>query len=189
MTERPAASSQPMISSDDCGACPLHDAAAPDPIDRRSFLRSALTLGSLAALGLDSRSAFASPVTGVAALDTRAGDRPEEKRYPIPAADGVSIDKDNSVIVARAAGRVYAFSLACPHQNTALRWDEGDHQFRCPKHKSRYRPDGSFIEGRATRDMDRLVVRRDGATLVVDVDRLIQQDENLAAWTAAFIPV
>jgi Rieske Fe-S protein len=82
---------------------------------------------------------------------------------------------------------VYAFALSCPHQHTALRWDDSAHEFRCPKHKSRYRPDGTFIEGRATRDMDRLAIRRDGAALVVDVDRLYQQDEHQAEWGTAFV--
>jgi len=111
-----------------------------------------------------------------------------EKRYPVPATDGVSIDKDNEVIVARAGGKVFAFALACPHQNTALRWNADDHQFQCPKHKSRYRDDGTFIEGRATRNMDRLAIRRDGAVIVVDVDALIQEDEHPKEWAAAFVP-
>ena len=95
--------------------------------------------------------------------------------------------KDNNVIVARAAGKIYAFSLGCPHQNTSLRWNDDEKQFTCPKHKSHYRPDGTFIDGRATRDMDRLPVRKDAQTLVVDVDTLYQQDLNSAQWTAAFI--
>ena len=49
--------------------------------------------------------------------------------------------------------------------------------------------DGTFIEGRATRDMDRLAIRRDGATIVVDVDTLYQQDEKQAAWDAAVVTV
>ncbi|HET9012817.1 MAG TPA: Rieske (2Fe-2S) protein [Gemmatimonadaceae bacterium] len=170
-----------MTEHPDCTSCPL------DP-DRREFLRTVTTaLASLGLLGLLPRDADAASVRAIAALAPAPGDRRDEKRYPMPAADGVSIDKDNSVIVARAAGKVYAFSLACPHQNTALRWDDGDHEFHCPKHKSRYRADGTFIEGRATRDMDRLVVRRDGATLVVDIDSLIQQDEHPAEWAAAFV--
>ena len=120
-------------------------------------------------------------------LPSAGTDRHEEKRYVIPATDGASIDKDNGVIIARVAAKVYAFSLACPHQNTALRWDAEDKQFQCPKHKSHYRADGTFIDGRATRDMDRLAVRKDGQALVVDVDTLFQQDLNTAQWTAAFI--
>ena len=90
--------------------------------------------------------------------------------------------------IARAGGKIYAFSLGCPHQNTALRWDGDDHQFMCPKHKSHYRDDGTFIEGRATRDMDRLPIRREGAELVVDVDTVYQQDDNPKEWSAAFVP-
>jgi nitrite reductase/ring-hydroxylating ferredoxin subunit len=160
-----------------------------DP-ERRELLRAAAAaLASLGLLGLWPREADAVTLRAIRALAPSAHDHRDEKRYPIPSADGVSIDKDNSVIVARAAGKVYAFSLACPHQNTALRWNADDHQFQCPKHKSRYREDGEFIEGRATRNMDRLAVRRDGATLVVDIDALIQQDEHPAEWAAAFVGV
>jgi nitrite reductase/ring-hydroxylating ferredoxin subunit len=177
--------------SEECGGCALHDAVnAPAAIERRAFFRAAgLALASIGLLGLGARGAEAMPVGEVAALTGRDGERAEEKHYPVPAADGVAIDKDNSVIIARAGGKAYAFSLACPHQNTALRWDPADHEFQCPKHKSHYRADGSFIEGRATRDMDRLAIRRAGAELIVDVDKLFQQDLNLAEWTAAFVAV
>ena len=179
------------VEGAECGGCSLHDALhAPAAIERREFLRAgALAMASLGLLGLSARTAKAMPTGEIGALAPSRGDRHEEKRYVIPAADGVAIDKDNNVIVARAAGRVYAFSLGCPHQNTALRWSADDKQFMCPKHKSHYRPDGTFIDGRATRDMDRLGVRHDGQALVVDVDTLYQQDLNLAQWTAAFIPV
>ncbi|MEP6990155.1 MAG: Rieske (2Fe-2S) protein [bacterium] len=180
------------IEDGECGGCSLHDALnAPAAIERREFLRAgALALASLGLLGLGSRSAAAEsmPVVGDArALAARAGDRHEEKRYPMPTVDGVAIDKDNNVIIARAAGKVYAFSLGCPHQNTALRWNADDKEFTCPKHKSHYKPDGTFIDGRATRDMDRLAIRKDGQAVVVDVDTLYQQDLNTAQWTAAFI--
>jgi arsenite oxidase small subunit len=172
-----------MTDHTDCTGCAI------DP-DRRDFVRALGTaVASLALLGLLPRDADAASLRGISSLAPRARDRRDEKRYPIPATDGVSIDKDNEVIVARANGKVYAFALACPHQNTALRWNADDHQFQCPKHKSRYRDDGTFIEGRATRNMDRLTIRRDGATLVVDVDGLIQQDEHPKEWDAAFVAV
>jgi nitrite reductase/ring-hydroxylating ferredoxin subunit len=173
----------------DCGGCPLHDAAAPT-MKRRDFIRAAgLGLAALTMLGLSAHDAAALNLGHALALGARPGDRHEEKRYSIPAADGVSIDRDNSVIVARSEGKVYAFSLNCPHQNTSLRWLADDHQFQCPKHRSRYQADGTYIEGRATRDMDRLAVRRDGAEMVVDVDIFYQQDLNTAQWNAAFIAV
>lgn len=176
----------------ECGGCTLHDALnAPKAVERREFIRAAgLAFASIGFLGLGSRRAGAMemiPISDVTPLRAAVGDRAEEKRYALPAVDGVSIDKDNSVIIARAASKVYAFSLACPHQNTALRWEAGDNQFFCSKHKSRYRPDGTFIEGRATRDMDRLPIRREAATIIVNIDGLIQQDERQKEWTAAYV--
>jgi nitrite reductase/ring-hydroxylating ferredoxin subunit len=174
---------------EDCGGCSLHDAFnAPAAVERRAFFRAAgLAIASLGILGLDAKVAQALPVRALSALGAGTGVR-NDKRYPAPTSDGVAIDKDNSVIIARAGGKIYAFSLGCPHQNTALRWDEQDHQFMCPKHKSHYRDDGTFINGRATRDMDRLPIRRDGAELVVDVDTVYQQDDNPKEWAAAFVP-
>ncbi len=174
----------------DCGgSCSLHDALnAPAAIERRDFLRAgALALASLGLLGLGARSAEAMDVREVSPLSSKRTDGRAEKRYPVPTVDGVSIDKDNDLIVARAAGKVYAFALSCPHQNTALRWNADEKLFTCPKHKSHYRADGSFIDGRSTRDMDRLAVHKDGQTIVVDVDTLYQQDLNAAQWAAAFI--
>jgi nitrite reductase/ring-hydroxylating ferredoxin subunit len=174
-----------------CGGCTLRDALdAPAAMERREFLRAAgLVIASLGLFGGAAQRAEAMMPGTAMVLHARSGDRREEKRYAIPAADGVAIDKDNSIIIARAAGRVYAFSLSCPHQNTALRWSADDHEFQCPKHKSHYRADGSFIEGRATRDMDRMAIRRDGSAIVVDVDMLWQQDEHPREWGAAFVSV
>lgn len=160
----------------DCGGCPI--------ATRRDFLRDALG-GALVAIGL-------APVTGLADLAaalpaTRGRGARTDKIYPIPAADGVAIDKDESVIIARAGNRVWAFSLACPHQNTAIRWQESEHRFQCPKHKSRYRPDGTFIEGRATRGLDRFAVRRDGNKVAVNLDLLYREDENPNEWASAFL--
>jgi Rieske Fe-S protein len=138
-----------------------------------------------AALGLSLRDAQALPVRAVAALASRG----EERTYPIPASDGATIDKRESVIITRWQGMVFAFSLACPHQNTALRWEPENARFQCPKHHSKYQPDGSFIEGRATRGMDRFAVRHEGANVVVDLDKLFQQDKDAAQWKAAFISV
>lgn len=181
---------EPPVAAEDCGGCSLHDAFnAPAAMERRQFFRAAgLALASLGVLSLDARTASAMPVRALTALTGAGGSRKNEKHYALPADDSVSIDKDNSVIIARAHGKIYAFSLACPHQNTALRWDADDQQFMCPKHKSHYRDDGTFISGRATRAMDRLPIRREGGQIVVDVDTVYQQDDNPNEWAAAFVP-
>lgn len=161
----------------DCAGCTLGEALA-----RRDFLRDTVTRALLLAVPLGAIDRL--PMQFVRGLGART-----DKAYPFPATDGVSIDKDESVIVARFDHRVWAFSLACPHQNTAIRWDAGANRFQCPKHKSRYRTDGTFIEGRATRGLDRFALRRDGANVMVNLDALYREDKEAAQWAAAFIPV
>jgi len=108
--------------------------------------------------------------------------------YPVPATDGAEIDRDNEVILVRYKNEVFAFSLGCPHQNVSLRWNETDLRFQCPKHHSQYQPDGEFITGRATRNMDRLAIRRDAANnIVVDPDTLYKSDEDEAQWKNAVV--
>ena len=81
------------------------------------------------------------------------------------------------VIVVRYQQHLYAFNLACPHENTALKWLPKDWRFQCPKHESRYQPSGQFIDGRATRNMDRLGVRVEDAMLIVDVKKFYRSDK------------
>lgn len=171
----------PPMRADSCEGCALGEV-----VERRVFLRDATlaAVGIFTALGAASK-AHALPIRFVSAVSARG----DERTYPLPTADGATIDREESVIIVRWEGSVYVFSLACPHQNTALKWAPQDAQFQCPKHHSKYRPDGTFIEGRATRGMDRFAVRRDGDKVVVDLDKLYQQDKNAAEWKAAFIQV
>src|SRR6185312_12619971 len=142
-----------------------------------------LAAGVLVALGAAPRDAHALPIEFISPvtppITPPIGGGREDKAYPIPAADGTQIDKDNSTIVTRWQGKVYVFSLACPHQNTALKWSEKEGGFECPKHHSRFVADGSYIKdsGRATRNMDRFAVRKDGNNVVVNLDKLFQEDE------------
>ena len=156
-------------------------------LGRRAFVVAAAEAAALfLGIGLSPSLARAIPLD---ARSVRDSARAEERRYAVPAADGVSIDEDASVILARRGDAVYAFSLACPHKQTALRWQQAAGQFVCPKHKSRYQPDGVFISGRATRSMDRYSVRRDGTAIVVDLAQLHREDRDRAAWQAAFVRV
>jgi Rieske Fe-S protein len=158
-----------------CEGCPIVP-------ERREFLRNAAAFAVAAiSLGLPIRSISAkvmsSAVVGRKTLS-----------YPLPAVDGANIDRDNEVILVRYKNEVFAFSLGCPHQNVALRWNETDMRFQCPKHHSQYQPDGEFITGRATRNMDRLAIRRDAANnIIVDPDTLYQSDEDEAQWKAAVV--
>lgn len=162
---------------DNCVSCPLVSS-------RRDFLRdSAFGVAAvMATFGL-ARSASAMPVSMIKAVARgKTG-----VTYAIPATDSVQIDRDNEVILARFQNAVYAFNLSCPHQRTALRWNDQDKQFQCPKHHSKYDPKGDFISGRATRGMDRLAIARQGANVVVDVDTMYKEDEDTQQWNSALV--
>ena len=158
-------------------------------VARRDFLRDAglLAAGVLAALGATPARAEALLVQFVSPVARNL----EERSYAIPTADGTQIDKGNGTMITRWQGNVYVFSLGCPHQNTALRWYEKDGRFECPKHHSRFDPNGIYVKdsGRATRGLDRFAVRKDGNNVVADLDKLYQQDEDEAAWKTAFVTV
>jgi Rieske Fe-S protein len=153
-----------------------------DPSRRRAL--GSLSAAAVAAMaGVALRPGAAEALSVVEASGSPAG--PGEFRYPVPAADGVAIDRADQVILVRFQQKVYAFALACPHENTALRWRERDDRFQCPRHESQYTPDGTFIRGRATRNMDRFAVRREGDAVIVDTNRLFRSDQHNAEWAAA----
>jgi Rieske Fe-S protein len=159
----------------ECEGCPL-------VLERRAFLRktSAFALAAIS-LSLPIRSATAK------VLSSAVGGR-KVLSYPVPTTDGADIDRANEVILVRYKSEVFAFNLACPHQNTALRWNETDFRFQCPRHHSQYQPDGEFITGRATRNMDRLAIRRDSANnIVVDPDTLYRSDDDAEKWKGAVV--
>ena len=66
---------------------------------------------------------------------------------------------------------------------------QNDSRFQCPRHESKYQPDGTFVEGRATRNMDRFAVRKQGAEVIVDVRQLFRSDQQQAQWAAAVVGV
>lgn len=165
-------------SNTGCAACALNN--------RREFVQKTLQ-GVAALLGLSAvngSSAFAQYITALPASGCL-----DEKKYPLPTADGVQIDADNDLIIARAAGSAFAFSIACPHQSTAVKWLDAEHIFQCPKHKSKFTPTGELISGKAERNLDRLPIKLDGTTLIVDTSREIRSDKDLEGWTAAAVRI
>jgi nitrite reductase/ring-hydroxylating ferredoxin subunit len=149
--------------------------------DRREFLRVGLmAVGALATLGVTP--AQLSALERRFATGRRDGN---ELRYPIPAADGVTIDAPNKVIIARVAGVALAFVLECPHRGENVTWQANNNRFFCPKHRSTFQPNGTLIGGRAERGMDRYALRRDGDELVVDSAVKLRSDNAAADWAAA----
>ena len=147
---------------------------------RRDFLQHGVcALAAAGTLGV-AVDAAALPVTFVTGEVVA-----EERHYPVPAADGVTVDRAAQVILVRVGRSVYAMALACPHQNAVVKWVEADHRFQCTKHDSRYTPDGTYTSGRATRNLDRFPIRLEGDTVVVATDRVYRSDQDRGGWSAA----
>ena len=150
---------------------------------RRLFFKHALGCAAVMAglfLGNDSL-----PILGeTVALAANDG----ERRYPVPASDGVAIDQPAGVMLARYQGMVMALSMTCPHQQAAVRWVPQEQRFRCSKHDSKYQPNGTYTTGRATRNLDRFPIRRDGDAVVVNVTQVFKSDQDAAGWNNAAVP-
>jgi len=171
---------------DETDSCLASTDACPGSLaSRRAFLQSSGCFGiTIALMGLSSGEASALPVFMMEGQQSGG-----ERRYPIPAADSVNVDRAAQLIVVRFNNQAYVFALACPHENNVVKWLPKDHRFQCTKHDSQYKPDGMYTAGRATRNMDRYVIRRDGDAIVVDLHRWVQSDKDPAGWAAATIPV
>lgn len=167
-------------SDEGCSHCPI-------VVDRRVFLRSAAFTAAAALVGLGAArsAAFASTVHAIRPDATRGA----ERSYRIPSVDGVAVDGESEVILARWQNRLYAFSLACPHRGATLEWRPNESRVFCPRHKARFRPDGAHDSGRASRDLDRFDIRRSGDSVIVNLDALRRADTDAAAWTAASVQV
>jgi nitrite reductase/ring-hydroxylating ferredoxin subunit len=168
----------PLASSENAPAPPVR-------LCRREFIQTAGCFAfALGALGLSSDTALALPVAESEGVAEGA-----ERRYPIPAGDSVNVDREAQVIIVRSQNHVYAFSLSCPHQNNAVKWVQKEARFQCTKHDSKYRPDGAYTSGRATRNLDRYAVRRAGDSVLVDMRHWMQSDKDPAGWAAATVAI
>ena len=148
---------------------------------RREFLRCGCVALGVGFVGLES-----SGVRTVTAVGLSA-DR--QRSYPVPASDGVTVDRESLVILIRVEGRVCACALTCPHESAAVKWVEKDGRFQCTKHTSRFGPDGVRISGVAPRSLDRFAIRREGDAVVVDLDRVFRSDKDPAGWDSAIVTV
>ncbi|MFM8603546.1 MAG: ubiquinol-cytochrome c reductase iron-sulfur subunit [Gemmatimonadota bacterium] len=142
--------------------------------DRRTFLKdglmavAALTAVAGASVPLEAMTrtyAIGAAGAGLATLS-----------YPIPTADGATIDRANKVILIRYQGMVYALSRECPHKGTMVDWQPEQNRLYCPKHKSTFTANGTKIQGKSPRSMDRYAIRLEGGKLVVDTATVIEGD-------------
>ena len=109
----------------------------------------------------------------------KSGDRIRGRRVEVGGSLVLAVHASN--------GHVLAFALSCPHQNAAVKWVPQHNQFECTKHDSHYTADGTHVSGRATRNMDRMPIRKDGNVVHVDTANVFESDKDTAGWTAATV--
>lgn len=180
-----ADTSRPVLEN--LGATEAAGHVCPRLVDRRAFLRDAsIAVGAaLIASGLVPSQAFADGITSIVALPAGA----QERAYPLPTADGVSVDADNRVALVRVNHQLFAFSLECPHRGRVLEWIDSEHRFYCSKHKARFTANGQHASGRHTPDLDRFALRVQQNRVIVSVDRVLAVDSTPAEWAGAVVRV
>jgi cytochrome b6-f complex iron-sulfur subunit len=137
----------------------------PEGMSRRKFFVR-MGVGSIAVAGLGTGVfgyQFMSPnVLFEPSLIVNAG-KPES--YEL---DSVTFDPKNSIYVVRDAAGFFALSAICTHLGCITGWNPDLGVIACPCHGSKFRKDGSKIEGPAPRPLPwlRMWVSDDGDLMV-----------------------
>jgi nitrite reductase/ring-hydroxylating ferredoxin subunit len=140
-------------------------------------------MGSLVVGSLLPAQAWAGTVRSLVGHATHAG----ERTYPVPTADGVSLDASCGVLLVRWQQQLYAFSAECPHRGANVEYVEAEQGFFCPKHEARFATDGAWLSGRRTSALDRYPLRLQDGQVVVTDDVRLEADADPAAYAAATV--
>ncbi|MBL0420304.1 FAD-dependent oxidoreductase [Ramlibacter sp. AW1] len=81
--------------------------------------------------------------------------RQEEKLSSLAPGDSAIIDSDGGSCAAWRSpqGELFAVSAVCTHMGCKVHWNSVETSWDCPCHGSRFRPDGTVIEGPALRPL------------------------------------
>jgi nucleotide-binding universal stress UspA family protein/nitrite reductase/ring-hydroxylating ferredoxin subunit len=66
----------------------------------------------------------------------------------------VDVEGKKLAVYIDAEGHTYGLSPRCQHMGCSVQWNDADKTWDCPCHGSRYRFDGTVIQGPATRNLD-----------------------------------
>lgn len=97
----------------------------------------------------------------VADLEQLKIGKPQEVLYNRKYVDGWQkvTQKTSAWLVRVDEHNVVAFNPACTHLACAYHWDDGQHEFVCPCHGSKFAIDGRVIAGPAPRPLDRYIAK------------------------------
>jgi cytochrome b6-f complex iron-sulfur subunit len=152
-----------------------HSAQPGDGITRRDFLNE-ITLGALGIAGLGSVAVtyqyFSPNVLFEPATTFRAGN---PDLYPV---HSVTFLQEQQVYIVRMPEGFFAVSAVCTHLGCVTQWkqdaDQGKGQIQCPCHGSKFRSDGSKVEGPAPRPLPHFAI-----SLTVDGELLVDKLQDI----------
>lgn len=83
--------------------------------------------------------------------------RQDEKLSELQPGDSAIVDVEGETLAAWRApdGELFAVSSICPHMGCKVHWNSVETTWDCPCHGSRFRPDGTVIEGPALSPLKR----------------------------------
>jgi glycine/D-amino acid oxidase-like deaminating enzyme/nitrite reductase/ring-hydroxylating ferredoxin subunit len=87
---------------------------------------------------------------------TEALVHPTPLPQPVEGEGVVGQRRGRPVGVSTVGGQTRGVSAVCPHMGGVLEWNDGECTWDCPLHASRFRPDGTRIEGPALSDLELL---------------------------------
>ena len=140
-------------------------------ITRRDFLNE-ITLGALGIAGLGSVAVtyqfFAPNVLFEPPTTFRAGN---PDLYPV---HSVTFLQDQQVYIVRMPEGFYAVSAVCTHLGCVTQWKPDAEMIACPCHGSKFKSDGTKIEGPAPRPLPHFAV-----SLTADGELLVDKLQNI----------
>ena len=146
-------------------------------MSRRDFLNE-ITLGALGIAGLGSAALtyqyFSPNVLFEPSTTFRAGN---PDLYPV---NSVTFLQDQQVYIVRTPEGFFAVSAVCTHLGCVTQWKAEANQIACPCHGSKFKSDGTKVEGPAPRPLPHfLITLSPDGELVVDKMEMIKSDQVL----------
>lgn len=140
-------------------------AAAKPVVTRRDFLNE-ISAGALGVAGLGTTVVlyqFFSPNVLFEPSPTFLAGNPD--LFP---ANSVTFLQEQQIYIVRTAAGFYAVSAICTHLGCITQWKAEANQIACPCHGSKFKQDGTKIEGPAPRALDHfsIALTADGELLV-----------------------
>lgn len=152
---------------------------SPNGVTRRDFLNE-VTLGALGIAGLGSVAVtyqFFSPNVLFEPPSTFRAGNPD--LYPV---NSVTFLQNQLVYIVRLSEGFYAVSAVCTHLGCITEWKPDIEEIACPCHGSKFKRDGTKIEGPAPRPLPHFAISLtpDGE-LLVDKLQTVRPEQTLKA--------